>query len=87
MRSAQSARSVVTMPPSPVVMFFTAWKLKAGEIGGGADASRSAAAAPNACAASSIDRQAVPRGDAAEARQRRRPSREVHRQERRACAA
>jgi hypothetical protein len=40
---AGSARSVVIIPPSPGVMFFTMWKLKA----------VMSAAAPNACAASS----------------------------------
>ena len=52
MRSAQSARSVVIMPPSPVVMFFTTWKLKAVRSAA-APMRRDPAAAPNACAASS----------------------------------
>ncbi len=51
-RSAQSARSVVTMPPSPVVMFFTAWKLNAVRSLA-APMRRGPVAAPNACAASS----------------------------------
>ena len=57
-----------------------------GEIGGGADAPRSGGGAERVRGVVD-DRQAVTRGDAAEAGQRRRPSREVHRQERRRARA
>ena len=57
-----------------------------GEIGGGADAPRSGGGAERVRGVVD-DRQAVARGDAAEARQRRRPSGEVHRQERRGARA
>ena len=57
-------------------------KAEGGEIGHGADASRSCGGAEGMRGVVD-DRQAVTRGDPAEADHRRRPAREVHRQERR----